>query len=83
MSIYREQGQQGFVLDDDLVEQNLHFTFSASSEEKEHGRLPEKARSFTDGLSVVKRHTKAEMWIRIRRVVRSRATAGWPNNLWL
>jgi hypothetical protein len=33
MSIYREQCQQGFVLDDDLVEQNLHFTFSASSEE--------------------------------------------------
>jgi hypothetical protein len=33
MSICREQGQQGFVLDDDLVEQNLHFTFSASGEE--------------------------------------------------
>jgi len=45
MSICREQAQQGFVLDDDLVEQNLHFTFSASSEVKEHGRLPEKARS--------------------------------------
>jgi len=83
MSIYREQCQQGFVLDDDLVEQNLHFTFSASSEEKEHGRRPEKARSFTDGLSAVMRHTKAEMLIRIRRVVRSWATTDWPNNLWL
>ncbi len=86
MSIYREQGQQGFVLDDDLVEQNLHFTFSASGEEEteqEHGRLPDQARSFTDGFSVVTRHTRAEMLIRIRRVVRSWATTDWPNNLWL
>ena len=34
MSICREQGQQGFVLDDDLVERNLHSTFSTSGEEK-------------------------------------------------
>lgn len=86
MSICREQRQQGFVLDDDLVEQNLHSTFSASGEEKteqEHGRLPVQARSLIDGSSAVMRHTKAEMLIRIRRIVRSWATTGWPNNLWL
>ena len=57
MSICREQGQQGFVLDDDLVEQNLHSTFSASGEEKteqEHGRLPDQARSFINGSSLFK-----------------------------
>jgi hypothetical protein len=86
MSIRREQGQQGFVLDDDLVEQNLHSAFPASGEEKteqEHGRQPDQARSLIDGFSAVMRHTKAEMLIRIPRVVRSWATTGWPNNLWL
>jgi len=43
MSIYREQGQQGFVLDDDLVEQNLHFTFSGRQAKKRSmGGCPKK-----------------------------------------
>jgi hypothetical protein len=86
MSICREQDQQGFVLHDDLVEQNHHSIFSASGEEKteqEQGRLPGQARSFINASSAVMRHTKPEMLIRIRTIVRSWATTGWPNNLWL
>lgn len=85
MSICREQGQQGFVLHHDLVEQN-HSTFSASGEEKtEHaqGRQPYQARTLIDTSSAVMRHRKPEMLIRIRTIVRSWATTGWPNNLWL
>ena len=44
---------------------------------------PASSTIFIDGSSAVMRRTKAEMLIRIRTIVRSWATTGWPYNLWL